>query len=79
MQSAGTRRPCAGQVARCQAWQPRRAIGSRLRGGCGSGRQPYGLLIAATVVLSTVANPVQATSGTASSAAGWSIRRASRA
>jgi len=40
----------------------------------GSGRQSYWLSIAATVVLSTVA-----TSGTASSAAGWSIRRASRA
>ena len=46
---------------------------------CGCGRQSYLLLMAAIVVLSTVANPVQATSGTASSAAGGSIRRASRA
>lgn len=35
------------------------------------------LLTAATAALSTVANPAQATSGTESSAAGWSIRRAS--
>jgi hypothetical protein len=46
---------------------PRSAISFRLRGRRGSGRQSYWLLIAATVVLSTVADAVQATSGTASS------------
>jgi len=58
---------------------PRPAVSSRWRARRGSGRQPYRLLIAATAALSTVANPVQATSGPASSAAGRSIRRASTA
>ena len=65
-------------------------MSERIAGDAGPGRRlpvawsarfragPYWLLTAATVALSTVANPAQATSGTASSAAGWSTRRASR-
>ena len=45
----------------------------------GAGPKLHSRLITAIAALSTVANPVHATSGTASSAAGWSARRASRA